>query len=114
MHLIKRDLDCIAVIWNTHHIRARKQEGNIPGIPDKMFYLPNEFDTENFAAEFNLCEIEPIETELEMDSGQPCLHNEDFIEIVNIVCPEWDYPTTVEEAQELYIAILCRIAAYEN
>ena len=114
MHLIKRDLDNMVADWNTHHIRARKQDGNIPGKPDKMFHLPEEFGTSCYSAEFHGDNIETIEIELEMENGNPTLHNPDFVKLVNILCPDWDYPKSVHEAQDLYVLILGAIAEYER
>ena len=79
-----------------------------------MFHIPAEFHTSCFSAEFCQDDIETIEIELEMENGDPAWHNPDFVKLVNIVCPDWDHPTTVMEAQDLYVLILERIAAFEH
>ena len=112
--LIRRDLQNVVSEWNSHALQIRNPMANAPAIPDKMYHIPQAYDTASFAAEFHEPDIAAIETDLEMDSGIQPMYHADFVKVVNIVYPEWDYPNSVEEAQDLYVTILGRIAAHEN
>ena len=114
MHLIQNDLDRMVIDWNSHRIEARKQLGNIAGKPDKMYYTPAEFNTSSFESEYNEDEIQPVETELEYGEGEPDIIHPDFVKMVNILCPNWEFPESVHEAQDLYIEIIGKIADAEN
>ena len=114
MEVIAQEIDRVAKDWNVHHIQSRRGSGNVAGKPDKMYYVPEEFDTASFSAEFKENEIKEIEQELELTVESNTLHDPDFVRIVNIVCPDWEYPTNAETAQDLYVQILGRIAEFEN
>lgn len=112
--LIRKDIKRVANEWNSHVIQSKHKVVNLPEIPDKMYYLPGEYETTSFAAEYDEHDVKAIEIELEMDSGCSEMYDPDFGKIVNAVVPNWEYPTTVREAQDLYVAIIGRITAYEN
>ena len=114
LHLIEDDLQKVVSEWNSHRIQANKKQAIICAKPDKMYFIPEEFETALFAAEFNEEEISPIEFELEMGEGEPTAYDPNFVKIVDIVFPEWERPRNATEAQDLYVAILSKIASAER
>ena len=79
-----------------------------------MYYLPEEYETASFSADFNEEEVNAIDAEFQLDNDGNDFHDANFVQIVNIVQPNWDYPNNVQEAQDLYVAILDSIKAFEN
>lgn len=114
--LIRNDLERMQREWNSHAIQTKKQrEAQKPEIPDKMYHLPEEYETTSFAAAYRQeKELERLEIELELDNAYSEFYSADFVKIVNIVCPDWEYPTCVNEAQDLYVKIIRNVAARER
>ena len=114
MELLHTDLQRTMEDWNSHYVRAKRREGQIPGIPDKLFFLPEESGTRCYGFEYVEEELLQIETELENDEGQPDWVQPDFITAVNRLIPDCTPPTSFAEAEELYVTIIGRINALEN
>ena len=114
MGLLRKELNAMFDYWNSHYIYANKRKGQISGKPDKMYFLPKEYNTDCYGCEYNEGEVNPVIAELEVDEGNPFDVHPDFVELVNILIPSWTSPNTVREAQELFVRILQAVQAHEN
>lgn len=108
MDLIRDELQRQQIEWNTHYIYARK--GQVRGKPDKMFYLPQEFDTVDYGRQYNEQEVLPVIVQLEEEDGDPVDVDEDFVKLVYLLVPDWKEPTTAYEGLKLYVEVTRRIA----
>lgn len=112
--LIQRDVDRMKNEWNTHHIQTKRHLHGIRGKPDKMFYLPEEYNTQSYGKINRHDELQEIEQELESDEGDADVINLNIVRIATILLPDWETPENVEEAQNLYCLLIQRIALSEN
>ena len=48
MVFIQHHLDVARTYWNTHYIRCSRQQPSRPGIPDELFFLPNNMGVRDF------------------------------------------------------------------
>ena len=95
--------------WNTHMIAARRHRQGVADIPDVLFFMLEQQDAQSYHA--GICEQDliTVETELELAGGEPDVYDQDFLNIVNLVFPQWEKPPTYTEAQTLYVDILSSI-----
>ena len=107
--LIDRDLKRIAQEWNTHRINARKQEGQVAGKPDKMFFLPEKFDAIDKSCEFQCDNIRTIERALHEETDDIQMIEPAFIRLVNLLQPGWRKPETYEEGLILLCNLIIKI-----
>ena len=112
MEVLQKHLDRIMEEWNVHIIQARKNNGNICDRPDKMYFIPEAFDTISYAAPFNEDEALRIEIELENDEGVPAGLNPDFIKVIDAISPDWDFPDNFERATAQYVELVSKLSTY--
>ena len=113
MDLIRADLQRHQVQWNTHYIYADKRRGRISGKPDKMYFLPEQFNSEDFGHPFEEEELCEVIVELESDQGDPIDVKPEFVRLANLLVPGWKIPRTVDCGLELFICITSRIANHD-
>lgn len=100
---------CGQVEWNTHSIYARKGSGQIGGKPDKLFYLPAEFDTENFGRKYSKEEVLPVILQFEEDEVEQDDVDDSFVKVVNMVHKDWKEPQNVVEGLQLFMNIVRKL-----
>lgn len=114
IHLIHKDLVRMAIEWNTHRIGKRKSSHGPFGIPDVMFFTPETCNARSYHAEINIDDLTEMETELELDEGEPDMYDKNIVEVVKAVRPNWKRPKTIEEAQDLFIAVMEEVESIES
>ena len=109
LSLLQRDLSRMVIEWNTHRINARKIYGQISGKPDKMYFLPEEFDVHNYGCSFNERAIIRVKEELKQETGHIEMVHPSFVRVVNVLIPEWKTPQSYEEGLQLFCKLIVKI-----
>lgn len=101
--LIQNELFLIRREWNDHPIRRQKNVTSPFGRPNHMFYCPSRYNSRDFKKD-----IDPdvIESLMEDNTTQPVLIDPNFRELVKLIIPNVEEPTSAKEAVELYRLIL--------
>ncbi|XP_028409540.1 uncharacterized protein LOC114532161 [Dendronephthya gigantea] len=109
-NIIKDELYKIASHWNVHCIRPSSNAESPSGRPDTLYFLPEvnetrDYTTRAFDADINVAE----EMCCVQNPPNGCEH--EFNELATIIMSEnrLQMPTTVEEAEELYVELLHQI-----
>ncbi|XP_071140959.1 uncharacterized protein [Mytilus edulis] len=107
--LIRKGLNNIASEWNQHRLQVRKQRDFdcARGIPDILYFLPEAVNTESFGTAVN---DDDINTCYEMYVRElPNLYgcSEKFLEIVNIIKPNYTQPENTDQALSLFMELIC-------
>ena len=114
MGLINDDLKRVAREWNTHHMLVKKGQEGPGGIPDMLYFVPQQFEASDFSAKYEDAEVAQLETEVEENVGASGTLDPRFIEVADILVPNWTPPTDVKEAQDLYVDVLSKINNFEG
>ena len=107
MNIIQNELHRVVKHWNTHSIRPSTNTESPSGRPDILYFLPEVTNTRDYVTVVNNADIEVAEETC-------CLQNPvngcepEFNELAYIIMEErgLSMPTTVEEAQSLYLDLL--------
>ena len=68
--LLQKDLDSVAECWNAQHICSSRRD-TIPGIPDELYFFPEETGGQNMLQTVNQVDIREMEEFL-----QDCINND--------------------------------------
>lgn len=113
MDLLQGDLEIMRDEWNTHHISTKRQTQGVSGKPDKMYFLPEEFEAQDYATTASLDEVQPIVETLEHeDCNQPV--SKEFVQFANSVCPGLEMPRNVSEAKVLFAFIVQKVSEIDS
>ena len=65
----------MVIEWNTHRIDARHNRQGVAGIPDVLFFMPEQEDAQSYHA--GICEqdLRTVKTELELAGGEPDVYD---------------------------------------
>ena len=114
MALLQDELNRQMLEWNVHCIQSRKKHGLLGGKPDKMFFLPEQFNAQSYECpveESVLCELE---MELSLDEGDPHVVQPDFVKLVTALIPTWKEPSSFDEGLQLFRDVTLAIAMFEQ
>ena len=114
MDVIQKDLDRIVSEWNSHRIQGNKKYNLFSGKPDKMFYMPQEFQSESFHCEFKHDVLSEVEHELQKDGADSELIDLDFVKLVSTLTPNWETASNFEEGLYIYGLVIDSIRFYEE
>ena len=110
MHLIFKDIERMAIEWNTHRICRRRNQLSETGVPDIMFFTPEAHGTRSYHADINEHDLKELETELELDEGEPPPFDPDIVKIISEIIPDVRRPSDVESALDLYTTVIGKIS----
>ena len=91
--------------WNRHLIETKKNAEGPRGKPDIMYFNPELYDTESHGFGFEEDKANIMLHELELSNAIPDAVDEDFLELMNGVIPNWEIPKNVDSAVQLYANI---------
>ena len=84
--------------WNTHGINVRKNEGLVAGKPDKMYFLPTEFDVDDCGCEYDEVNVKRIRDEMHAATADLEMVTPEFIQLVRVLLPSWRKPENFDGA----------------
>ena len=84
MHLIHSDLRRAVTEWNTHHISSKRNRDVQKGIPDMLYFIPEQFEASDFSAEYDETSVSQFEDEFVDQNGDPDVYDDRFVQIVDI------------------------------
>lgn len=105
MDLIQRNLCQLAVEWNQHRIQTKPNSECIKGKPDVNFFLPQNVQTESYAADFALDDVWAIYNELDVAPVKEDIDSR-FVELVHGLLPNVEEPMDPADGLVLYSKIL--------
>ena len=109
-NLIRDELNRVARHWNIHCIRPTTTAESPSGRPDTMYFLPEVNDTHDYMTTANVADMDVAE-EMCCSPNFPNGYEPEFNELAAIIMEEnrLGMPTTVEEAEQLYVELLQQI-----
>jgi hypothetical protein len=111
MDLLQQELDEIRLLWNTHHIRASRDNGAPAGKPDVMYYLP---DTVGGVDCKQVLEVAELDVLAEIFAVQPPVCCETNAELFQILMNDDNRTpaTTLDEAADNLVYLLDKLDMY--
>ena len=107
MNLLQMELHKVARLWNTHRIRPSSNPESPAGRPDYLYFIPQSTHTCDYQTKVGVDEVDIAE---EHCAQEPSLRgcSRYFNELAEMIMEDegLGMPNTVEEAQDLYIALL--------
>ena len=110
MHIIRKELDQVAELWNQHIISSSKFENSSGprGKTDCMYFLPHLYQTKDYKLEVELEEVEEF-----IDNATICPpdFSQEFEEFSSFVMGELglEMPNNVKEGLDLYLQLIKEI-----
>ena len=83
------------------------------GKPDLLYYAPGNYHGEQKGIQFNEDEAEVMLDEIENGDSIPDNCDPLFLGLINDILPDWEPPTNVDSALDLYVDILDSISELE-
>ena len=96
--VIQNELDKVKEQWNSHYIR-KSHHDTIPGVPDILYYLPENSGAIDCLVRIPQDKIDEVEPQCYMDE-EDNLYTDYFEHIMEDEM--WDYPQNAEEAFNLF------------
>ena len=100
--VIRRELRLVVELWNTHNIQRQTRSEVEGGKPDVMFFTPEIHGKENYLVNVDIQDVEACQ---EMYAENCVDYNENFEELVRLIKPDYEPPSSEQEALKLYIEI---------
>lgn len=96
--LIQNELDNVKDQWNSHYIR-RSRHDTVPGVPDLLYYLPENTGAIDCLVPVSQAKIHEVEAQCHMDVEEDFF--KEYFEYI-METEDWEYPTNVEDAFDLF------------
>ena len=113
MHIIRKELDQVAELWNQHIISSSKfgNSSGPRGKPDCMYFLPHLYQTKDYKLE---AELEEVEEFIDNATICPPDFSQEFEEFASFVMGELglEMPNNVKEGLDLYLQLIKEINKY--
>lgn len=109
--LIAYDLERFREEWNRHTIRKQKEKDVVSGKPNCMYYFPEKFNAENCKKDVSQDHIDIC---LEEYTIKPVFCDPLTPELVKLLLPNHEVPTTVEEALTLFEQIVSELKEFKE
>ena len=106
MDLIEKEITRTAMEWNQHLIETKKNAESPRGKPNIMFFHPQIHDTQSYGFEFRNEGVSSMMHEIELSECIPANHDPLFVQLINMIMPDWELPTDVHSGLQLYADIL--------
>lgn len=110
MALIRKDLKSVSEEWNAHII-SRSRNGGPSGRPNTMYFLPHLYETQNYLQHVENDEYSDFSPIIEHEKRDYSVEFQEFAEYF-MNEHEMTAPSTPEEALNLYIFLLEKIADF--
>ena len=100
MHLLREELNDVAIKWNQHAISESRRNTGPTGKPDCMYFLPHLYDADDYAKMVDMHEVEELKTV----TGLPPDVSPEFKEFAEIIMSEnnMTIPDNINDALNLY------------
>ena len=109
--LLQSNLDCVRDDWNNHFIR-RSNNSHVWGIPDELYYFPENWEFEDCGIEIGNDEIAAIETHTEIFEKEKEIEGErddELIDYFKYIIEQYDFeypPRDWEEGKKVFQTIM--------
>lgn len=101
--IIRRELQLVVELWNTHNIQRQRRSEVEGGKPDVMFFTPQIYGTHSYLVNVNMEDVNACK-ELYIDN---CVdYSEEMEELVRTIKPDYVPPSNENEALKLYSEIV--------
>ena len=100
--IIRRELQLVVELWNTHNIQRQKRCEVEGGKPDVMFFTPEIYGTQSYLKEVDIDDVKACK---EMYTENCVDFHEDVEELVRLVKPDCVAPSNEYEAVKLFSEI---------
>lgn len=113
MDLLQEELHRIVIQWNQHRIQVKKQCCSPKGKPDVLFFTPEPYGARNFKVN---CSADDIRNCFEKFGAERPIHgcSTDFLELANLILPNHQRPSNVNEACNLYAQFITMFNQYDG
>ena len=111
MGILHDELNSIAMEWNLHYITSKANSDNVKGKPDILYYLPELSDCHNYGT---CIDVDSVDLCIDLYATKVPDHgcSLEFIQLANEVMPEHEMPTTVTEAETLFMELIHAVEHY--
>ena len=113
IHIIRKELDQVAELWNQHIISSSKfgKSSGPRGKTDSMYFLPHLYQTKDYKLEV---ELEEVEEFIDNATIRPPDFSQEFEEFASFVMGELglEMPNNVKEGLDLYLQLIKEINKY--
>lgn len=100
--IIRRELQLVVELWNTHNIQRQKRCEVEGGKPDVMFFTPEIYETQSYLKEVDIDDVKACK---EMYTENCVDFHEGVEELVRLVKPDYVAPSNEYEAVKLFSEI---------
>ena len=101
-HSMRKELQLVAELWNTHKIQGQKRHEVEGGKPDVMFFMPQAYNTKNYLHKVDVEDVRACK----MLYSEKCVDvNENMEELVRLIKPNYEPPSNASQALKLFIEI---------
>uniref|UniRef100_A0A8W8LUI7 Uncharacterized protein n=1 Tax=Magallana gigas TaxID=29159 RepID=A0A8W8LUI7_MAGGI len=114
MDLLQEELHRIVIQWNKHRIQVKKQCCSPKGNPDVLFFTPEPYGARDFKVN---CSADDIRNCFEnFGFAERPIHgcSTDFLELANLILPNHQRPSNVNEACNLYAQFITMFNQYDG
>lgn len=112
MDILQRELHRIAMEWNLHSIRSKRNNECPPGKPDALYFTPGLSDSRDYGTQVAVEDV-AICKEL-YTKEKPNDYDQDFLELIQLLRPNLVMPTSADDALALYVGLIHDIDEYTN
>ena len=110
LDLLRHDLERMVLEWNQHCIDAKPNAEGPRGKPNVLYYLPESKGTHDYGVHVDIEEVEQYMFNLDNRGFIPNDHDEEFVQYVNTVLPNWQEPRNVQDAIQLFVDVTRALA----
>lgn len=113
MDLLQEELHRIVIQWNQHRIQVKKQCCSPKGKPDVLFFTPEPYGAQDFKVN---CSADDIRNCFENFGAERPMHgcSTNFLELANLILPNHQRPSNVNEACNLYAQFTTMFNQYDG
>ena len=112
MDVLQKELYQVAKEWNIHHITSKVNHGGPAGKPDVMYFTPTLYETREYGFRVN---HEDVSICKEIYSREkPIDYTQEFLQLLDILRPNLNLPTSASDAVELYTGLIDAIREYTD
>lgn len=109
--MITADLKMAMDLWNEHKMRKQAARNNVAGKPYTLYHLPKNRNARDFRKEID---VDVVQTLINRMTEVPQLIDPLFKELVGILLPNHQTPSSPEDGVQLYKEILEAISIHQN
>lgn len=113
MDVLQKELNQVVIQWNQHTMQVKKNNESPGGKPDILFFVPDSCGTRDYIVNCDQNDI--LYCQQAYGESRP-IHgcSEEFISLVNLILPNHDRPSDVNEAADLYGQLIFQLSLYDK